>query len=77
MKKKVSRWKNFERNLPLFQSSETINHGVEKKSQMLVLSNLGLGLGKEAKSLKKKKLRVKSCTRFLSQVFFFHTREEI
>ena len=53
-KKKVSSWKNFERNLPLFQSSETINHGVEKESQMLVLSTLGLGQGKEVKSLKKK-----------------------
>ena len=54
MKKKVSRWKNFERNLPLFQSSGTINHGVEKKSQMLMLSTLGLGYDKEVKSLKKK-----------------------
>ena len=34
---------SFERNLPLFQSYETINHGLEKKSQMLVLSTLGLG----------------------------------
>ena len=38
MKKKVSKWKSFERNLSLFQSYETINNGVEKKSQMLVLS---------------------------------------
>ena len=43
MKKKFSKWKNFERNLHFFQSSEAINHGVEKKSQMLVLSTLGLG----------------------------------
>ena len=44
-KKKVSKWKSFERNLSLFQSYETINNGVEKKSQMLVLS-----WGKEVKS---------------------------
>ena len=37
-KKKNSEWKSFERNLSLFQSYETINNGVEKKSQMLVLS---------------------------------------
>ena len=37
-KKKASKWKSFERNLSLFQSYETINDGVEKKSQMLVLS---------------------------------------
>ena len=43
MKKTISKWKNFERKLPLFQSSETINHGVEKESKMLVLSTLGLG----------------------------------
>ena len=29
---------SFERNLSLFQSYETINNSVEKKSQMLVLS---------------------------------------
>ena len=43
-KKKVSKWKSFERKLSLFQSYETINDGVEKKSQILVLS-----LGKEVK----------------------------
>ena len=46
-KKKVFKWRSFERNLPLFQSYETINIGLEKKSQMLVLSALGLGYGKE------------------------------
>ena len=44
-KKKVSKWKSFERNLSLFQSYETINNGVEKKSQILLLS-----WGKEVKS---------------------------
>ena len=45
MKKKVSKWKSFERNLSSFQSYETINNGVEKKSQILLLS-----WGKEVKS---------------------------
>ena len=36
--------KSFERNiLTLFQSFETISYGMEKKSQMPVLSILGLG----------------------------------
>ena len=38
MKKNISEWKSFERNLSFFQSYETINNGVERKYQMLVLS---------------------------------------
>ena len=42
--KKISKLKSFESNiLPLFQSYETMHHGVEKKFQMPVLGILGLG----------------------------------
>ena len=44
LKWKFSRLKSFEGNiLPLFQSFETIIYGMEKKSEMPVLSILGLG----------------------------------